>query len=111
MLCGLEASSCSSSCKIQAVCERDYICTARGMLQNIGLHTTVWEEDETVLMVLTNLNISYWCDEVLTEQGLPFILGNNIAAVFRQSQQKGRGELMAPVLSQSCNKASGGEQC
>ena len=31
---------------------------------------------ETVLMLLRNLNISYWCDEVLTEQGLPFIPGN-----------------------------------
>lgn len=94
----------------QAVCQKVCICTARGMLQNIGLHTTEWEEEETVLTVLTNLNISYWCNEVLTEQGLPFIPGNNIAAELSLSR-KVEGRLMASVLSQSCNKASGGEQC
>lgn len=57
------------------------------MLQNIGLHATVWEEEETVLMVLTDLNISYWCDEVLLEQWLPVIPGKSTAAEFSLSRK------------------------
>ena len=71
---------------------------ARGMLRNVVSHTTVWEEEETVLLVLMNLNISYWCNEVLTERGLLFIPGNKHCCRI-QSQQKGKGELTAPVLS------------
>lgn len=76
LLRGLEVSSYSFSCKTHAVCQRDCICTDKGMLQNIGLHTTVWGKEEALLMALTNLNLSYWCDEVLAEQGLLFIPRN-----------------------------------
>lgn len=111
VLCGLEVSFCSISCKTQAVCQRDCICPAREVLENTGLHTKVWEEQVTVLVVLTNLKINYGCDAVLTEQGLAFNPGNKqcctIQTVSAERQMGARG----PFLSQSCNEASGDKQC
>lgn len=89
----------------------DCICPAREVLENTGLHTTVWEEQVTVLMALTNLKINYGCDAVLTEQGLAFNPGNKhcctIQTVSAERQRGARG----PFLSHSCNEASCGKQC